>query len=581
MKKFLRLLAGLWLLAVCGVADAASLLPNGKQQFVDGNGKPFAGGTVQFYIPNTTTPKSTWQDQNQTILNTNPVVLDGDGRAVIYGEGIYRQVVRDSLGNLIWDQLTADPAVANSSWGGTSTGTANNQIVPTGNFTAQDGQTYAFRAGFTNTAGVSLTVDRVGSFQVRKDTQSGPVALGANDFTAGNIVNLVYDAGLGVFHMVSFPPGDAFSISTLTVSGQTTIAGPLAISSTITPTILTTDTNNWTPTGIVNATRIFATASTSVILTGIGGTHVNGQILYVFNTGSNLITFVNENTNSTDINRFTLPASIPLQPGQSLQLTYDSTSTRWKVKQYVSPQGIGGTSRNLAITVTSNTVTTLTADLLLLNAANGNTVRRVQPSISCDIATTGAGGLDTGSEAASTWYAVYSIYNPITNVDNCLLSLSATTPTLPSGFTFANRFGWIRNNASSNLLRTLQRGDVATYIVGTNPTTALIVGSGIAGNPNTSTWSSLNITTFVPSTAREIRGAVSTTSDSSTVIAAPNSSYGSQSSTTNAPPVVLNTAVDVSTTVPFEFVLEGSTISWASADSGNRLYVNGWTDTLN
>lgn len=89
---------------------AASLLPNGKQYFVDPNGRPLAAGKVFFYIPNTTTPKDTWQDSGETILNTNPVALDGNGLALIYGDGIYRQIVQDKDGNLIWDQLTSSAA---------------------------------------------------------------------------------------------------------------------------------------------------------------------------------------------------------------------------------------------------------------------------------------------------------------------------------------------------------------------------------------------------------------------------------------------------------------------------------------
>jgi hypothetical protein len=85
----------------------ASLLPNGKQYFADPNGVPLAMGTVTFYVPGTSTPRDTWQDPGQTILNTNPVVLDSYGSAIIYGDGQYRQIVKDVDGNLIWDQLTA------------------------------------------------------------------------------------------------------------------------------------------------------------------------------------------------------------------------------------------------------------------------------------------------------------------------------------------------------------------------------------------------------------------------------------------------------------------------------------------
>lgn len=84
----------------------ATLLPNAKSQFFDGNGKPLAGGSVYFYIPNTSTKKDTYQDSAQTILNTNPITLDASGEAIIWGSGSYRQVVYDQYGNLVWDQIT-------------------------------------------------------------------------------------------------------------------------------------------------------------------------------------------------------------------------------------------------------------------------------------------------------------------------------------------------------------------------------------------------------------------------------------------------------------------------------------------
>jgi hypothetical protein len=89
----------------------ATLLPNAKQQFIDSNGRPLAGGSVYFYIPNTSTLKNTWQDAGKTVLNTDPVVLDANGQAIIYGDGQYRQVVYDVHNNLIWDRLTDSPAL--------------------------------------------------------------------------------------------------------------------------------------------------------------------------------------------------------------------------------------------------------------------------------------------------------------------------------------------------------------------------------------------------------------------------------------------------------------------------------------
>ena len=84
------------------------LVPNGKAGFVDANGRPLAGGKIYFYSVGTSTPKDTWQDVNETVLNTNPVILNARGEASIYGSGAYRQVVRDASDVLIWDAVIPD-----------------------------------------------------------------------------------------------------------------------------------------------------------------------------------------------------------------------------------------------------------------------------------------------------------------------------------------------------------------------------------------------------------------------------------------------------------------------------------------
>lgn len=85
------------------------LLPLGKQTFFNAAGQPLAFGKVFFYIPNTSTLATTYQDAAGQTPNTNPVVLDGNGQAVIFGTGSYRQVVQDANGATIWDQMTSSP----------------------------------------------------------------------------------------------------------------------------------------------------------------------------------------------------------------------------------------------------------------------------------------------------------------------------------------------------------------------------------------------------------------------------------------------------------------------------------------
>jgi parallel beta-helix repeat protein len=92
------------------------ILPNGKQQFIDSNGNPLAGGKVYYYIPSTTTFKNTYQDDAGSSLNTNPVVLDASGQCIAYGTGSYRQQVFDVNGNLIWDQQVDTPMTSSSTF---------------------------------------------------------------------------------------------------------------------------------------------------------------------------------------------------------------------------------------------------------------------------------------------------------------------------------------------------------------------------------------------------------------------------------------------------------------------------------
>jgi hypothetical protein len=76
-------------------------------QFIDADGHPYVGGTVETLIPGTSTPKDTWQDPDKAAVNTNPVVLDAAGRAIILGSADYRLIVRDVDGNLIYDGWTS------------------------------------------------------------------------------------------------------------------------------------------------------------------------------------------------------------------------------------------------------------------------------------------------------------------------------------------------------------------------------------------------------------------------------------------------------------------------------------------
>jgi hypothetical protein len=86
---------------------AGVFVPPGMQRFVDPlTGDALSGGFVFHYIPGTDTPKDTWQDEAETALNTNPIILDADGMCIIWGEGLFRQVLQRADTTEIWDQVT-------------------------------------------------------------------------------------------------------------------------------------------------------------------------------------------------------------------------------------------------------------------------------------------------------------------------------------------------------------------------------------------------------------------------------------------------------------------------------------------
>ncbi len=103
-----------------------NILPNAKTQFISGLGVPYAAGSVYMYVPNSSTFKTTWQDSGSSVANTNPIILDSNGEAQIWGAGAYRQVVYDVNGNLVWDAVTQDPgySVINSLYGTSLTSVA-------------------------------------------------------------------------------------------------------------------------------------------------------------------------------------------------------------------------------------------------------------------------------------------------------------------------------------------------------------------------------------------------------------------------------------------------------------------------
>jgi Pectate lyase superfamily protein len=80
----------------------ALILPNGKNYFSDASGNPLSGGKLETYAAGTSTPKATYSDAAGTVPNANPVIMDARGEALIYWDGNYKVILKDSAGVTIW-----------------------------------------------------------------------------------------------------------------------------------------------------------------------------------------------------------------------------------------------------------------------------------------------------------------------------------------------------------------------------------------------------------------------------------------------------------------------------------------------
>ena len=79
------------------------------------------------------------------------------------------------------------------------------------------------------------------------------------------------------------------------------------------------------------------------------------------------------------------------------------------------------------------------------------------------VAGSNAGGLDTGTKTANTWYYCYAIYNPTTQVSDCIFSINNSSPTLPTGYTKYKYIGSIYNQNSDAILPFIQAGSWFRY----------------------------------------------------------------------------------------------------------------------
>ena len=109
MKRFLAYVLIAAFLTACGTSQPAYAATSAQSitfllsQVRQVSG-PLSGGKVYAYAAGTTTPKTIWTDRGKTTPAANPYTLDSNGTAQLYGDGLYRFVIKTSTGVTVYDR---------------------------------------------------------------------------------------------------------------------------------------------------------------------------------------------------------------------------------------------------------------------------------------------------------------------------------------------------------------------------------------------------------------------------------------------------------------------------------------------
>jgi hypothetical protein len=116
-------------------------------------------------------------------------------------------------------------------------------------------------------------------------------------------------------------------------------------------------------------------------------------------------------------------------------------------------------------------------------------------TLTINLASSGLGGLDTGTEAVSTWYYCYAVPSTTSGEFGVVASVTDPASGGPTGFTAWKYLGAVRNDASGNLIKWFQLGDRFWFVK------KQVMWSTVGG-PDT-VRQSIDISSRVPATAGE------------------------------------------------------------------------------
>jgi len=208
------------------------------------------------------------------------------------------------------------------------------------------------------------------------------------------------------------------------------------------------------------------------------------------------VTIADESSDTTCFPLFATAATGDLAPKSGTNLTFNSSSGALTATSFagdgsaltgISSPNLGATEtqgyQNLKILTTANNSTVITCDSVLLANTSGVLVKVDSVNVTLDATGTGLNGLDTGSLAGEKFYYIWIINNGSTT--GAIASLSSTSPTLPSGYTYKARVGGVATNIGSGTDLLLGQQINSTYMFARSESDIVKVTNGNGGQSAT------------------------------------------------------------------------------------------------
>lgn len=221
----------------------------------------------------------------------------------------------------------------------TNTGTLTSNAVVLGNGTSDVKVVAGITTDGTSQLNLGVAASSTGKLTLSGST-SGTVTIQAKNAAGtytltlpdndGNTNDFLQTDGSGNLSWATGGGGGSVTAGTnIAVSGSTVSA----LTATISPSQLTADQNNWSPTGWGNDISVIRVNGDSGfrMITGLSAGATN-QIVELRNVGDNPVLLVTQSGSSTAVNTFDFgEEDVAILPDQSVTIIYDGTDSRWKL----------------------------------------------------------------------------------------------------------------------------------------------------------------------------------------------------------------------------------------------------------